>query len=517
MRLSFAWVVAALGGYLAIGGTAQVCPPGQCFTAEGCVPSVSGTLCVECFARGYLVGDVCVCYANQQPLDLSCDYLYKTSVSVPSDCWPGMCEVDDGVCVTSTPTVRCVECLYQGYLVDRLVGGVDLVRTCECFDGRRYDAGIRCAPVFDAAPTATLSANQSLAWVNASQSLQIGCYEQNDAPHDFGTPNPPLPYRCCSPAVGPPPNTGLTECDTFVGLDPDVEPCVTAQGENCGDPTTCAGHGRWDGSHCVCDHGWKLVGTGLFFENQETYVCSECEGWNGPRVYPDMCTGPYTPDPLTGEDAVCGGNGILVDGACVCYQSDADGWWALVDVTAVFRKFVYVSGLLTEVQYSSTVATCGICSAGASPPPGEQDSCSVNVFAPTSSPTASPTSLQKSTLFLQSVGNATFDWRPTDCGVGVRVVESDGVSIADLPQAWGFSGANPVYSGDFLIAESWSRFSEGVLNNSLRALTNATGWWTLPCPLNATESIARLTNATEARGDYLASCSDELARLCVVF
>ncbi len=510
----------------------SACPAGECFTSTGCVESVYGARCVECSARGYLDGSACVCYPALAPLDPdTCAFVHAPAQSVPSVCPAGRCEYAPGLCAPSTDLVRCLECNEQGYLVDALVDGVYAVRSCRCFDPVAYSSAIACVGIYNVSSVATLVAAQSRATITPHDSRELGCFELVGQPTNYGEPYD-LTFKCCVEALGPAPQAYLAssglghlgECNAYVARDPDAAPCVTAEGLDCRDAVVCGGHGRWNAElyRCECFERWGLAPTGLVGPTYdpdgeaETHACTVCSGWWGPSLSPDACSAPYTPDPVTGADAVCGGNGVYERGRCACYQSDADGWWDLAVVTGEFERLVYVDGVVETERYEASVATCAICSRGAGPPPGSENPCSTMVFAPTAAPTSAPTVPSRLTLRELVVGNATFDWQPTECGEGFyRVVESDGVAIADLARAWGFRDDVPVVSVDgVLIAATYELFALGVLNASVATVTNATGWWAAPCG-NSTTGVARLANVTDQTGEYDAGCVDALAQLCV--
>ncbi len=523
-----------------------LCDPTFCFTTttDGCVLSEVGVDCVECSNRGYLQDGSCVCETSLRPLDSTCGYVDPVVVSVPSNCMSDECEIAEG-CVASVYGVRCSECLTRGYLVNRFVAGLYETRQCACYDPRNCDASARCAPLFNLSTVVELVSVQNIANVTPHNDPRLGYYAPRIINGISG-----VPIECAHEACGPSPNTflsssslgQLTECNTDVAIDPAVAPCTTSQNENCGTKQICGGHGAWN-NQCDCFAKWKLESTNQQgCDGSTAYACLSCEGWWGPSVYiaptcsnpaqPDtcsavtsMCSVPYTPDPVTGEDVECSGNGIYENGRCQCYASDQLGWWALRFVTGTFSKMVYVDGDLETVLYNSTVATCAGCLSGAGPPPSETENnpCSSIVFAPTVSPTTSPTSLERVTLMQLGSGDGFFDWEPTACipdattAETARVVESAGVSILHLAEAWGFSPSVAVYwLNGSLVADTWTLFAEGISNRTLEGLVTDSAWWSRPCSVNETESLARWTNSTTV--DLLAAeCDATYAYLCVDF
>jgi hypothetical protein len=318
-----------------------------CLTIDGYVESEPGILCVECKLATYL-------NENNTCVDLIED-VTETPLTVPT-----ICEVSDGVvyceengaCVPSGFGRLCTECNERGYVTDE--------QRCACYSNQ-LDPSLLCRA--NSLNTRELYVNVTTSDVTKTktscvsyQSTTYGCFAAvDDTGHKYGTVDPPVPTRCCVENVGPPPGeltesiltAGIVdryvECNTYGG------PQVDANETEVRGFRTCSNHGSWDATNrtCVCDVGWALGLVGENLDSSEIYSCVACAPFYGPDSYdsfstPPFCSKIYTPDPVTGEDAECGGRGLFLDGKCSC----SDGW-TLVNVTK------------TEV----TVETCALPSA----------------------------------------------------------------------------------------------------------------------------------------------------------
>jgi hypothetical protein len=490
----------------------SACGAGQCFTTLGCAVSAPGVACAECSLAGYIALGACVCGPSFVPLNDVCAPL---AVSEPYFFSPCYSPVDDdtkclvtlrGVqaCRTSVYGVLCDDCGRQGY-----VRRVDDAPTfgCACYDPSVYDATVRCAQIFDTTSFENVRSVQSFAGVVPHASKILGFFKSTTPPKPFGAPNPPIPDACLRPPFGPPPNTFITssslgflsECNTFVALDPDSSDGVEK---------TCAGHGDWSRSNyrCECFPKWRLVDTGYLGPDGEVaYVCSACSGWWGPNNNAStsafglgLCTVPWTPDPVTGEDAECSGHGTFVHGECLCDQSVELGFWAIGELNGTFSEIVWSGPNAVVTTFNATVRTCVACSYGFFPLPGSASGvpCTTNVYtrSPTARPSGSPVPGERVRLVSTTSSNGAFGYTfvttttcTTDCasvGRGAVVAAFGGVEIADMPAAFGFDEDAPVVSlvTNQLVAPDWIAFTSGELVATLNSTgVVATEWWTEGC------------------------------------
>ncbi len=225
---------------------------------------------------------------------------------------------------------RCEECSDRGYLVrtDDLSGV-----KCVCYSSL-LDARTGCQPTL---LTGTLSETRE---VNVTfhqkrcvsyQDEIYGCFKETPN-GKYGDPNPPVPTQCCTEIYGPPPGE-LTEsllgevlvyetCNQFGGIDPSE---VNGTGWR-----LCNGHGEWLANRtCQCSQGWRLDYLGEDILGNEVESCLKCDRYWGPENY---CNVIWTPDPLTGIGAECGGRGTFIENGCSCYGNSTIGYWDLLTI-----------------------------------------------------------------------------------------------------------------------------------------------------------------------------------------
>lgn len=324
------------------------CPLGQCTTIAGdCVPSILGVQCGECDWTAWLDGSTCV---PNLP---------------PTPCAPGSCRGTSGECLPSDYGVRCSECFYRGYLAP---GGV-----CVCYSTLAVPA-LHCASPFPTDRTEeSLVATVDSVWCEAFQSHMLGCFAT--VPRiEYGESGVSTPSACCSDIYGPPigqlvedGSIGWQECNTYGTFDPD-EPAGVSPWR------TCSGHGRWNAQtyRCECSDRWNglRIGVDFFDSAAAVYSCRECFGFWGPR--PTMtepaqeveklhCSVLMAPDE-NGDMLECAGHGDFVDGVCVCYADEVNGYWALRTIEDTFIR-TYTNG--SRVQEIHRIAVCLNCAAGA--------------------------------------------------------------------------------------------------------------------------------------------------------
>ena len=221
-------------------------------------------------------------------------------------------------CVASVPGELCAECLLRGYLVPTANGDV-----CKCYEDATAapnKAIAPCEPVITAETTLNISVTYSRAWCDAFCDREMGCFAPPPSLAYGGEPAPQI-TECANPAFGPPPGAIREAFDT---LPPQTCNSYGAPGPvNPANYTwaLCGGHGDWDraGYRCVCHPGWALADPGPEYQGidgERPLVCAVCAALFGPRPgdvvgesSTPLCFTPFTPHPLTGEEAVCVGRG----------------------------------------------------------------------------------------------------------------------------------------------------------------------------------------------------------------
>lgn len=254
----------------------------------------------------------------------------------------GECETPEGTCVKCGPGVLARECNEGGYLLIREdLAGYE----CKCYSNQ-LDPARRCLPgQFFRGEYDSVEVIRSFEKVTckAHQSDQLGCYEDVDSSHHkYGDPDPPVPYRCCLPILGPPPGElrerfvpgePFQQCNIPGTANPDLIR------KNDTSFHACSGHGIYNFTTrtCQCDKGWLLQPIGLDMKNRTLSSCTICDAFYGPSTItlygdPPYCTSTYAPDPITGIDMECSGHGVYFPEGCVCYSNSTAGFWTLATV-----------------------------------------------------------------------------------------------------------------------------------------------------------------------------------------
>jgi hypothetical protein len=95
-------------------------------------------------------------------------------------------------------------------------------------------------------------------------------------------------------------------------------------------------------------------------DGERPLVCAACAPLFGPRPGKGdalLCGAPFTPDPLTGLEAPCGGHGQAdSSGACVCFNSSAAGFWALRPLSAEANTLAYTAPFGDEEEEEELVS-----------------------------------------------------------------------------------------------------------------------------------------------------------------
>jgi len=330
-----------------------------CLTRQGYVTSTIDTLCVECSFTGYLSDGLCITTITPPPtipqgilpigLVTNSTCASYTAVNSEVYCYNGT------ACVPSLFGVSCSECSYSG----QLIISADLSGTiCNCYSTLANPKTFCQNTLVTTSIIEQINVTMTYSRITckAIQSIEFGCF--NDVSYDtfeYGTINPPVPYECCSPYLGPSPGTivetlipgvPFIECNVYGAPDPDQRNS-SLQGLF----AICSGHGFWNVTSrtCECNEGWQLRTVGSYMINSTVYdieTCLDCYGHFGPipdREYedgfvePPYCVAIYTPDPITGIDSECGGRGVYIENnGCVCYHNSTIGYWSLGPVGGKF-------------------------------------------------------------------------------------------------------------------------------------------------------------------------------------
>ena len=285
-------------------------------------------------------------------------------------------------CVPSVPGELCAECSFRGYLAATPSGDV-----CRCYEDATADpnnARGPCLSIIAAETVANVSVTYSRAWCDAFCDRELGCF-QPPPPFAYGREPAPQITACANPAFGPPPGAIREAFDTLPPMTCNSYGVAVDNSSAADGWTLCGGHGTWDrpGYRCACAEGWALADPGVFYAGiggERPLVCTQCAPLRGPRPGDDdpaatpPCSAPFTPDPLTGLESVCGGHGAP-DGAggCACFSSPATGYWALAPLTVPATTLVYTAPFGTAFAAQTapaTVMTCGACASGLDPATG---------------------------------------------------------------------------------------------------------------------------------------------------
>lgn len=298
-----------------------------------------------------------------------------------------LCEsVDTGECVDSIAPIRCKECSWNGFRI--------APNTCECYDPILLPHKECTFPTHlsSSIQTLTLEWTEKKVSCESFQDKNLGCFRAVDSSkHRYGDPNPPVPTECCLSFLGPPPNQlveiakagdALGECTTVGGPDKDTPLDQSFH--------LCSRHGKWNAEKriCECDEGWDVEEVGIDQLNdppKPAETCQGCFGYFGPlpgtpmdQEQPPYCRAIYTPDPITGRDAQCGGRGDYVDHHCTCFANATIGYW----------KLGLVRGKRNKLGEELVVESCVLCADGW----GTWPNCLTRI-PNTTSPTLAPTPL----------------------------------------------------------------------------------------------------------------------------
>jgi hypothetical protein len=177
----------------------------------------------------------------------------------------------------------------------------------------------------------------------------------------YGWGGPPRICSQCEPGWGPPPQEVTSGACQERWLD-----------------SECNGKGKWDPKleQCECLPGR----TGL--------LCDQCQlGW-GP---PGECQGSWTPDPIDGQQKLCGGHGQVWDGQCVCDQSEPQGFWQLMNYTSPAEGGWWRMTCAACLDLSDPFETQCLQTFGPTPLPTHSPSVTKKpTFGPTLNPTKGP-------------------------------------------------------------------------------------------------------------------------------
>ena len=271
--------------------------------------------------------------------------LLLLSTEALATCPVGECEEFNRGCVPSVFSTRCNACSNNGHIEDG---------RCVCLN-RLDDPERACLPLAQSNSSYQVDYETTWAVCECASSDSEGYFLPiTDYDYKFGAENPPTCSQCLSDVFGVKPGQGPAPCTSYGGVNPNLfysESQDTSWWQ-------CGGNGYWDSTtySCVCYPGWKLTNTGKFGRNgtEPVFICTSCEDFWGPppptsahdlvSFYPPTyCRGYWTPNPLTGEFAICSGNGEFREGRCWCFQNSTTQWqlyeyapgiWSCLNATA---------------------------------------------------------------------------------------------------------------------------------------------------------------------------------------
>ncbi len=392
MLFPFLYLFSMLYIVLAADEECSLCtlPNGECtFLNE------KGVLCKECLYRGYVnpVDFQCVCNSRFDNPALSCNGTFAVKSNVTKNVY-----VSDFYC------------------------------SCD----RDWDSGF---------------------WKESTTPLTSRIYvnESDIKEFKYGLPYPAICNECYNKYYGPPPNTvtpsslvdfRIQACNRLGGQDPlalisrkvvETDPDVgigeeyddflfypkqdgkrqLQTGLRASDDIAfvwfeCSNHGTWnaEGRYCVCNTGWGLGALPeLGHDDNILYSCIQCVGPYGPPIPSEryavysgsnVCSVPWTPDPVDGAFKECSGHGVFQQGVCMCYQNSTHGWWTL-GTYSMYDKDIEGVGIDTYITVNKyfSVLTCINCLTGYAPDTyclEKTDSPSISPsHVPTDVPTKAPT------------------------------------------------------------------------------------------------------------------------------
>ena len=265
-----------------------------------------------------------------------------TRIALVWACSSSQCRLgtSTGPCVESVQGIPCAECS-QGR------GWLDQGGSCHCYSVHD-DPTLNCSltPLLRQQPqwvTLQTTAVWAQLGCNCFASKALGFFSSSSVPAQYGNAGAAWCDQCANALFGPPTRTvagaNVIECNSYGGPDPSL---------GTGDWAVCAGHGTWDAANyrCVCNSGWALRNAteyaGMGADGETPGLCDVCAPFYGP---PKACTAPFTPDPLTGQQAECGGHGSFDGTACRCFDNSTAGHWATAPVTSTFPAYGQVTVL----------------------------------------------------------------------------------------------------------------------------------------------------------------------------
>lgn len=273
-------------------------------------------------------------------------------------------------CVASTTGVACAECSYGGYISSEGI--------CVCASNQLDPRRVRpCTPPVNTSFGLQFTTDFAVASCACHFSKELGLFGSSlPPPRVYGEDPPQTCDICKHSAAGPPTHrvvqttqTPPQACLQIGGVDPN------AYGTNSTYWTACSSHGTWAASkfRCECAPQWSLVDTGLpSLYGINATTCGASAPFWGPQAQgggpPPYSYTPWTPDPLTGVAASCGGHGALQpDASCACFNNGTAGHWALGNVTTKFTTLQYLNDVdasFAPVTRAFTIKSCVVCASG---------------------------------------------------------------------------------------------------------------------------------------------------------
>ena len=313
----------------------------------------------------------------------------------------GFCNPKFG-CKRGIDQLVCEECHWNGFIMD---GG-----ECSCHTGSYGEA---CEFSNTAKPDTTVNNGvplENVPWdvgyCECFADWESGFWKRSVdlTTVVYGLDPAPTCDECAMPVYGPP---AFTTAQTFDSSEIEVcnrygffDPNLVVMEESDSKWVSCGGatHSRWNqSSHsCECDKNWVLgrndyrlrrideaipvyvaESNDYWFydvDNAPVSTCNRCHPLYGPPVptVPGdevpmgtrMCVGPWTPT-TTGEMAICGGHGTVLDRSCQCYSNATHGYFDLSWYSANLT--------IDNITRTERVETCASCAPHRGPPFGVEE------------------------------------------------------------------------------------------------------------------------------------------------
>ena len=292
-------------------------------------------------------------------------------------------------CIPSQQGSLCREATFQGDIEpDGQINCAGMFQDPE-------DVAAPCTPIVQTSSMRQVLRRKAYSTCRCFDSRTKGSFRSSAPPGKMGQPSPPVCDLCKSDGIGPPVGTVVDvfslrapiTCTQYGGPDPSLSLNSTLEYEvEERKWVSCSGHGDWDllRYRCNCySPAWQLqqIPSQVGITNETAVVtCSRCSELWGP---PGLCSFPWTPDPVNGRFAACGGHGAYTPTGCACYTNSTAGYWQLAAFERPTTLLVYSDPIGARVVPTTAVASvqsCVACQSGygraedgclkPTPPPG---------------------------------------------------------------------------------------------------------------------------------------------------